>query len=168
MKHFVVSSALLAPLIIGCGGDDPPPATAHDPQSALGQPRASADRAATQVEVDDDIAKACNLPTPRFDFDSSKVRAPAKTTLDALATCLTSGPLKGKHINLVGHADPRGELYYNMALGQQRAGHIATYLTSAGVADERLSTTSRGELDATGSDESGWSRDRRVEISLAK
>jgi hypothetical protein len=28
-------------------------------------------------------------------------------------------------------------------------------------------TTSRGEMDATGTDEPGWSKDRRVDVVLA-
>jgi peptidoglycan-associated lipoprotein len=37
---------------------------------------------------------------------------------------------------------------------------------SAGVAQDKMHDTSRGELDATGTDEAGWRRDRRVDVKL--
>ena len=54
------------------------------------------------------------------------------------------------------------------ALGQKRAGAVAGYLSKQGLAEERIATSSRGELEATGEDQSGWARDRRVEIFLAE
>ncbi len=168
-RHWV--AALVAPLCLlaaGCDDNVPPPAVPQSPPGALGEPQDQDDGKNAQVEVAKDIADLCNLPTPRFDFDSANVGSPAKSTLDALADCLMTGPLKDANLNLVGHADPRGETGYNFGLGQRRAGHVAEYLTAAGVADKRLSTSSRGELEAKGTDEAGWSKDRRVEIVLAK
>ena len=42
------------------------------------------------------------------------------------------------------------------------------YLVDLGVGRERMSTTSRGEMDATGTSEQGWAQDRRVDIELVK
>jgi peptidoglycan-associated lipoprotein len=53
-----------------------------------------------------------------------------------------------------------------MALGERRAGSASRYLTALGVDGGKLAETSRGKLDATGSDEHGWARDRRVDIVL--
>jgi len=39
-------------------------------------------------------------------------------------------------------------------------------LSSLGVDRATLTLSSRGKLDATGTDESGWLRDRRVDILL--
>jgi hypothetical protein len=36
-----------------------------------------------------------------------------------------------------------------------------------GLPDGQATTTSRGEMDATGADESSWAKDRRVDIVLA-
>ena len=41
--------------------------------------------------------------------------------LQQIATCVTTGPLRGKTLKLVGRADPRGEVEYNMGLGEHRA-----------------------------------------------
>lgn len=120
------------------------------------------------VAVDDEVAKLCDLPTTRFDFDSSKLSSDAKGMLDALATCFMSGPAKDESMRLVGHADPRGDDDYNMGLGQRRAGSVSKYLAKSGLPDGRMETSSRGELDASGSNESGWSKDRRVDILFAR
>lgn len=120
------------------------------------------------VSVDDAITKMCNLPTPRFNFDSANVSGDARDTLKAIADCFTDGPGKDKGLRIVGHADPRGETVYNFALGQKRAGSVAAFLSKEGVSKGRIATSSRGELEASGSDEDGWSRDRRVEIFLAE
>ncbi len=85
----------------------------------------------------------------------------------ALARCLSQGALKGRGLELTGRADPRGEPEYNMSLGESRADSVRRYLHDLGVQAERLRATSRGEIDATGTDESGWAYDRRVDIDLA-
>jgi peptidoglycan-associated lipoprotein len=120
------------------------------------------------VHIDERIAKACgDLPETHFAFDSSRIQDDAATTLDALARCFSTGPLKGRSMKLIGHTDPRGEVEYNLGLGQRRAGSVASYLGGHGLSKGAMATTSRGELDATGTDEAGWARDRRVDIMLA-
>jgi len=118
--------------------------------------------------VDEKVAVMCDLPEARFDFDSSSIGGDAKRVIDSIAKCFLSGPAKGKNLNVVGHADPRGEEEYNFALGQRRAGAVAGLLKKVGLGEERVTTTSRGELDATGQNEPGWARDRRVEIQLTQ
>jgi peptidoglycan-associated lipoprotein len=165
----------LGALALGCGSDPAPPAkTAATAGTGSAKPAAAAPKADTatptsgSIHIDDKIVKACgDLPTARFAFDSASVAADAATALDALARCFTTGPLKDKGMRLVGHADPRGETEYNLALGQQRATSIATYLSGKGLAQPRLATSSKGEFEATGTDEEGWARDRKVEIFLA-
>jgi peptidoglycan-associated lipoprotein len=103
---------------------------------------------------------------PKFDFDEAQIVGQDATTLDQVARCLTTGPLKGASLSLVGRADPRGEQEYNMVLGSSRASSVAAYLTADGVASSQLTSTSRGKLDATGTDEEGWALDRRVDLDL--
>lgn len=129
------------------------------------QPTKPEDTSKAHVVVDPRIQEACNMPTPRFDFDSASVRQ--DPALDILATCFTKGPMAGKDLRLVGHADPRGDFEYNLNLGHRRAGNVATYLGAQGLEKSRVATTSRGEMDATGQDESGWAQDRRVDVLLA-
>ena len=67
---------------------------------------------------------------------------------------------------LVGRADPRGTVEYNMALGARRSSSVISYLTALGVPASQLRETSRGALDATGSDSTAWQLDRRVDIDV--
>jgi peptidoglycan-associated lipoprotein len=122
------------------------------------------------VVVSDDLLRACKVDlgnvaeAPKFDFDQSDVRPSDRSVLDQIAKCVTTGPLSGRSLHLVGRADPRGEQEYNMTLGSSRAEAVARYLRSLGVATNQLSETSRGKLDAMGTDEASWQLDRRVDI----
>lgn len=69
-------------------------------------------------------------------------------------------------MKLIGGADPRGEVDYNMTLGQARADSVQKYVVNKGVDRGMAPSTSRGAMDATGTDEAGWARDRRVDIML--
>ena len=102
----------------------------------------------------------CSPEPVYFGFDKSLLTAEARTTLKNGSDCLqkTSDPL-----TLVGHADPRGTTEYNMALSDRRAQAVKDYLRRLGVKPSRLRTVPRGALDATGTDEAGWARDRRVD-----
>ena len=183
--HVTALAAVSLALAAGCGSDPPPAprvAAANTMASdatpgaygAFGQqqPPARRDTAtptSSSIHIDERIVKAChNLPLAHFAFDSATVQPEAAGTLDALALCFTTGPLAGRHMMLTGHTDPRGEMEYNMGLGQRRAGSVASYLGTRGMARAQLSTTSRGELEATGVDEEGWARDRKVNVTLAE
>ena len=125
-----------------------------------------------QVFVADDLARACKIEfndvakAPKFDVDQSALLPQDRDILTQVAACVTTGPLKGRGLKLVGRADPRGEVEYNMALGEHRAGSARAYLGQLGVDKGKIAETSRGKLDATGTSEVGWERDRRVDILL--
>jgi peptidoglycan-associated lipoprotein len=120
------------------------------------------------IHVDESIMKACgDIPTAHFAFDSSKIQLDAAAALDAIARCFVTGPLKGHGMKLIGHADPRGGHEYNFALGQRRAGSVGTYLSSKGLEASRIQASSVGDIGATGTDEAGWARDRKVDVLLA-
>lgn len=126
----------------------------------------------SNVNVSDELAKACRIRfddtdrAPKFDFDDDALLPQDRAILTQLARCVTSGPLKGQKLALTGRADPRGELEYNMILGDNRASTVANYLALLGVEGGSMAATSRGELDAEGTDEDGWRRDRRVDIGV--
>ncbi len=126
----------------------------------------------SNMSVSGDIAQACKIDfnnvsrAPKFDFDNSTLEPQDTSVLQQIAKCVTSGPLKGRSLLLTGRADPRGETEYNFALGEHRADAVDNYLSQLGVNRSELSETSRGKLDATGTDEASWQRDRRVDISL--
>jgi peptidoglycan-associated lipoprotein len=161
----------LASLAMGCGGSEKPAsapvaptATAEVEQTGL--PGQEPDKAT--VVIDQKILDLCDIPTPKFAFDSSALSAEATAALNALAACFLTGKAQGKNMNLVGHCDPRGTEEYNMALGQRRADSVGSQLQSQGLGPDRMQTSSRGELDATGTDEPSWALDRKVQIFLAE
>ena len=124
---------------------------------------------AASVSISDEIRRACGLADTDafFDYDSSRVTPKADRVLTGLASCFTAGPLKGRGMKLVGHADPRGDSEYNLLLGGRRADHVGSALSKKGLQADRISSSSRGEMDARGKDESSWASDRRVEVMLA-
>lgn len=127
--------------------------------------------ASPQLGVSEDLAKQCQLhlqptKTPHFDFNDTSLLPQDREVLERVATCVTTGPLKGRGLELVGRADPRGTEEYNLALGDRRANSVRTYLQRLGVTSAQLATKTRGDLDASGQDESSWRQDRRVDIVL--
>jgi len=127
------------------------------------------------LSVSNAIAKACGIAAradgksvaPSFEYDSAALAEEDRTLLAQVAKCLTEGALKGRKVNLVGRADARGEPEYNMTLGGSRADTVKRYMVDLGVGRERMLGTSRGEMDATGTNEAGWAQDRRVDVELA-
>lgn len=120
----------------------------------------------------DDLVKQCTLQfasveqAPKFGFDQAELLPADRDVLEQVAECLTRGPLKDRAVRLVGRADPRGTDEYNLALGTRRAQAVGSYLLRLGVPAPRLTPTTRGDLDAVGDDETGWQRDRRVDLQL--
>jgi len=160
---------------MGCGGDkkpDPRPPAGYVPppqqptQAAPLPPPTSP--TASSISIDDAILKACGIAAPKahFAFDSANVQGQDTSTLDQVARCFISGPLKGRTLKLIGHADPRGETEYNFVLGNSRADAVGGFMRSKGMDNGKIATSSRGELDASGMDEPGWARDRRVDLLL--
>ena len=171
MKRVIL--AIPFALLLACGGDPPPqPKTAVD---ALPKPAPSKEikDASPSLGIADDILKACNITVsnpkdaPKFEFDSTELQPEDTRVLDQVAQCLTTGPLKGRHLQLVGRADPRGTEQYNFVLGAQRAHKVGDYLEKKGIMPGYVKETSRGNLDATGHDEPTWREDRRVDLVLA-
>ena len=164
---------LLAAVVAACGSNPPPAARTFietrpaqtGPNFELPPPD---EVTASNIAISADIRSACGLSEVEafFAFDSAKIRAQDRAVLKKLADCFTTGPLKGREMRLVGHADPRGDEEYNHVLGQRRADNVRSAVVEAGMAAGGIATTSRGEDDASGVEEQGWARDRRVDIVL--
>jgi peptidoglycan-associated lipoprotein len=97
-----------------------------------------------------------------FEFDDSRLSEEARGALNQVAECVQSAP--GRALLLNGFTDPRGTEEYNIALSERRAETVADYLARLGIDPARFHVVPRGETLASGGDEAGWSRDRRVEI----
>ena len=167
----LLASAMFA---AGCANHAPPPPQSPPPTYNTGGivPQKSAVKTVGNVRLSGEIMAACKInfanvsEAPKFDYDKSAILPEDRAVLAQVAACLTTGALKGRALKLVGRTDPRGEKEYNIALGQRRAGSARQYLMNLGVEQSKISETSRGEMDATGTGEAGWEADRRVDILL--
>ncbi|MGO8999883.1 MAG: OmpA family protein [Polyangiaceae bacterium] len=169
----IALSAGLALAMIACGHDAKPPQTQSNAGGGVTITNAAPPPADNHnaVSMSKDLRSVCGIEdtgaAPKFDFDSALLSPPDRSELDQLAKCMTTGPLTGKNVELIGRADPRGEAEYNMNLGATRANAVKHYLAQLGITPSRFTTTSRGSLDAQGHDEASWAVDRRVDLDLA-
>jgi peptidoglycan-associated lipoprotein len=169
-----ITGILVSVLAAACGHAALQPPAAAETASAARVDRGSGSRAVSpNVSVDEAIYALCHLEAhsavaaaPKFAYDASQLTPADDAVLGKIATCLTTGALAGRAVSLTGRADPRGTEEYNMALGEHRAHSVTSYLEHRGVAAKRIRETSRGALDATGDDESGYRLDRRVDIAV--
>ena len=105
-----------------------------------------------------------------FDYMKAELTQASRMSLQKnasiLKTALASTP--ALKIRIEGHADDRGTLEYNMALGERRAKAVKDYYASLGVAKSALSTISYGEERpvCTDAGEDCWWRNRRGETTL--
>src|SRR5690349_17089916 len=182
MRRMKTTALILVLVALGCSKDKPT-AAKTTPAAPETTAEAPADKPPPSVEKDTqvspglalsgDLATLCNIKStmttkanPQFDYDKDELTSEDRAVLDQLATCLTSGPLKGKPVSLIGRADPRGTEEYNLGLGSRRAASVSQYLGRLGVGQPQMSVSTRGALEATGTDEAGWRNDRRVDVQL--
>lgn len=170
LESSVVLGALAA-LSIGCAGSKPPVVTPDTQKAANAAPAPSSSLpspTSSNVSISDEIRTKCGISDADayFPFDSARVTSTDHSPLDLVAKCFTSGPLAGHSVKLVGRADPRGPSDYNLTLGQSRADAVSSYLAARGMAKDKAEPTSRGSMDASGTDASGWQRDCRVDVLL--
>ena len=166
------SCALTLLALVAACHHDKKPTTLPQPTPAAPAPTAQAKPPAqpvsTNLSANDDLVQKCALQVtqdkPQFDYNKFELTAQDRAVLQQVATCLTSGPLKGKQLELVGRADPRGTEEYNMGLGDRRAHTVSEYLEHLGVS--HVDAKTRGSLDATGTDETSWAHDRRVDMQV--
>lgn len=178
MKRIVLFCSGIA--LVACGSDPTPPPAAPTGDTTQAQvepaaqpeenPKPDDNPNQSNINISDAIRKACGITDAEafFAYNSARVRPEDTAVFDKLAKCFMEGPLKGKAMRLVGHADPRGEPEYNMVLGGRRADNVKSAVVGAGMDQAKVDTTSRGEMDASGTDESSWAQDRRVDIVLAE
>ena len=106
-----------------------------------------------------------NFQRVHFQYDSYVLTEEASKALYENAEILRAYPdLK---VRIEGHADERGTEEYNLALGDNRARAVRTYLTRAGVPEKQLETISYGESKPISGEESetAWSLNRRAEFT---
>lgn len=134
------------------------PTTADETEDPL----LSADMAA----VNEELRRRGFSPDIYFDYDESSLTDESRDRLARNADLLKSQPQF--MVTIEGHADSRGTNEYNLALGERRANAVRDYLSSLGVAAERLRTLSYGEERGVCTEESEdcWSQNRRAHMII--
>ena len=166
-----------------CRREEPePPAPQELPTAGpdtAGQGQAAADAAAAEAErrrLEADAAAAEETNRARaileemvfFDYDDSSIRGDAQDVLSQKVTVLRSNPAVA--IRITGHADDRGSIEYNLALGMRRENSVRDYLVGYGLDASRFTTETMGEdrpLDP-GTTEAAYARNRRGEFEITR
>lgn len=106
---------------------------------------------------------SCTLEPVYFGLDSDNIDQEQRDALNKNGACIKKAP-KDRGVYIVGHTDPRGTEEYNIALSERRARSVGDFLSRLGIDPARFRYTPKGESESRGTDESGWSKDRRVEF----
>lgn len=102
-----------------------------------------------------------------FDVDRWEVKPQFHSVLDDVARTL--GGYNQTYIDVLGHTDTTGSHEHNQLLSERRAGAVADYLATRGVARERMATRGYGEtapLYLPDDTEMKKAANRRVEIKI--
>ena len=101
-----------------------------------------------------------------FDFDKSVVKPEGRRSLDELAARVA--PINLEVVIAIGHADSVGSDAYNQRLSVRRAESVKAYLTSKGIAANRVYTEGKGEKQPVADNKTaeGRAKNRRVEIEV--
>ncbi|WP_432201624.1 OmpA family protein [Erythrobacter sp. W53] len=121
------------------------------------------------TEVDNGEAILVNLPDGvTFETGSYTINQTFRNTLDNVAASLVQYP--NSLVDVYGYTDSTGSDAFNQRLSEQRAGAVASYLVSQGVASSRIRSQGFGEDPAyfkgDNATEFGRSLNRRVEIKI--
>lgn len=163
MTSPLVALAVMAMIVVaGCGrkrvdtGADRPPTQPPVAEDTTDEPE---EEALTEEEVRRSMAERVY-----FDFDRSELRADARETLQTKAELMRQFP--EINVRIEGHADERGTIEYNLALGERRADSARQYLVDLGIDPDRLTTVSYGEERPAiaESNEAAWAENRRDEF----
>jgi peptidoglycan-associated lipoprotein len=172
--------SLVVAFLISCGNpaNPPPPKwTAENQSAASAKPAPAAKAAPSKTEPgatssldalrSGDSAAGGPLKDVNFNFDSAELSESARATLKTNADWLKGNPTA--RVQIEGHCDERGAADYNMALGAKRAQAAMDYLTTLGVAGNRLSTISYGEEIPVCKDkaEECWAKNRRARFVVS-
>jgi peptidoglycan-associated lipoprotein len=181
MRQSVLAVALVSlALVSGCGKKPvaPPPPTPPPPVAPATPPPAPEPSATREVEpVEDEYSRMRRMATDEiermgvladvhFDYDSADIREADRQVLTRNADALKRFDFL--RITIEGHADERGTVEYNLALGERRAKAAYDYLVSLGVPAARMKTVSYGkEIPlCQQSSEECWARNRRDHFAV--
>jgi hypothetical protein len=129
-------AGLLLAITVACGSATPPAAkTVRTPDRAT-------PRSETWLVIDQSIVTTCRLPqhereTSNLDFENGALRSRSRYILEAIAACMTVGPLKRETVTVVGQAD-REATQHDRWLGLSCAVAARDHLAREGVSTARI------------------------------
>jgi peptidoglycan-associated lipoprotein len=176
MWKTTLSVALAAALAVACGGNPEPPEPLPQQDDGAGNPRPETpDRTPTgptSAETDAERRAAVrrareDLTAPvHFGYDQFAIESDARDILRRKADILRASP--PVRLRIEGHADERGSIEYNLALGLRRATAARDFLTGFGIQASRFEVVSFGEEQPAdpGHDEGAYARNRRAEFAV--
>jgi OOP family OmpA-OmpF porin len=111
-----------------------------------------------------ELAVEYELEGINFEFDSAKLTAGSKATLDAAVKIMTRHA--DVKVEIAGHTDSQGNAEYNMGLSERRAKAVEDYLIAHGAKDANMTVKGYGETQpvADNGTEEGRAANRRVEL----
>ncbi len=138
---------------------------AEECQKRLQQQLEIAQKLDNVVSDEDDVINSdSNFEVVYFDFDEATLSSAAVDAIMKNVTMLKASPLM--NVQLAAHTDERGTTEYNLALSQKRGETVKSYVTTMGIAAERLEVVPYGKEKpvAFGSREQDYALNRRVEF----
>lgn len=102
----------------------------------------------------------------KFATNQSALNASSQSTLDQLIQVMNEYP--GTEVLVAGHTDDQGAADYNLELSRKRAASVRDYLSTHGIAGNRIAMTYSGETapKASNATPEGRAQNRRVEIGI--
>ncbi len=195
MKHRLTITVVVAALALGgaaaCGGPPEPQGPTPEEleqmrqdsieaarrqamQDSLARAReqarrdsiAAAEARARAIAAETEAARAIIGEMIFFEFDRSAITSTAEVSMMKKLAVLRANP--DVRIRVAGHADERGSVEYNRALGQRRAEAAKAFLVNFGIDGARITTVSFGEDRplVNESNEEAWARNRRDEFTV--
>ena len=122
-----------------------------------------------EITKDQIIIQKIDVTPVHFVSDKSYLTDYSKGIIDKLIKTMNTD--QEYHVNIYGYADSQGSDGYNMKLSQERIVSVINYLTSKGIAENRiLHQKAFGEAKpiATNATEEGRLKNRRVEFEIFK
>jgi len=115
------------------------------------------------------VAAEVSRESVSFDTGKAALSDEAKATLTALAERLKSEN-KNVHLEILGHADYRGNSKYNRQLGRERSANVARFLHEQGVPGSKLQMGSYGEDQANQDAKTAeaMAENRRVDVVITQ
>jgi len=109
------------------------------------EPKEAPKAAAPAAGPDKPAVKASFKAEALFDFDKAVVRPEGKKELDDKVVAGMKAHPEVELLLVTGHADRIGTDKYNQKLSERRAAAVKTYLTSQGIAADRVKSVGKGE-----------------------